>query len=168
MRITLLVLIFTLVCTTLTKVVRETSVLFVLLALLVSPAHASNITCLAQTLYHESRSEPVSAQLLIARVTLNRAADLYVKGYAAPRSRIQTSLLNVCKVVAMPHQYSWWGYRMRIKDRLSYEKSLTLAKVLLSSKTFIVGRSRYFNRVDLGKRYATKTKPVIVAETIIY
>jgi hypothetical protein len=146
---------------------RITLFLLVLL-LFCTSAHADNRTCLAMTLFHEARGEPYKAQLLIAETTLNRAADLLVKGYAAPRSRIQTSLLNVCKVVAMPHQYSWWGYRMRIKDRVSYEKAQTLAKLLLSSKTFIVGRSRYFNRVDLGKRYATKTKPVIVAETIIY
>lgn len=142
---------------------------FILLLLLLAlPVHADNRTCLAQTLFHEAANQPIKAQFLIANATFNRAADLLVGGYAAPRSIVKLERLNICKTVSMPHQYSWWGYRGRVTDKIAYKRALTLATQLLKPSFYTVGRTRYFNHLRLGKRYKTPVKPIVVAETVVY
>lgn len=59
------------------------------------PTHIhSEVNCLAQTIYHEARGEPLAGQLAVANVTMNR-----VYSGTFPNS--------VCKVVYQRGQFSW-------------------------------------------------------------
>lgn len=52
----------------------------------------SELRCLADNIYRESRSEPAIGQALVARVTLNRSQKLNE---------------SICKTVYKPKQFSW-------------------------------------------------------------
>ena len=135
---------------------------FLLLFLLSLPAHANSVTCLASTIFHESRGEPERARIhIVVNPTLNRAADNLLGGYAAPGSRVLTSKLDVCKVIHAKGQYSWKGLKYD-------EESLTLAKSLLSKKFYTVGSRRFFNNKTLGIRYKTGVKPITIASMVAY
>lgn len=54
----------------------------------------SELKCLAANVYREARGEPISGQIAVAKVTLNRVAD---KRF--PKT--------ICKVVFQPNQFSW-------------------------------------------------------------
>lgn len=49
------------------------------------------INCLVKNIYHEARGEPFQGQVLVAKVTLNRAVTHD----------------NICKVVYAKNQFSW-------------------------------------------------------------
>lgn len=62
------------------------------------------LMCLALNVYHESRGEPQSGQVAVAKVTMNRA---------------QGKEKNVCKAVFAPHQFSWTTgatHKGKVKD----------------------------------------------------
>ena len=52
----------------------------------------SALLCLALTIYHESRGEPVSGQYAVAEVVVNRS---------------QERNLSICDVVYEKNQFSW-------------------------------------------------------------
>ena len=78
------------------------------------PKHASEVACLARTIYHEARGEPHEGQLAVAAVTLNRK-----KNPEFPNS--------VCAVIAQKNAYPWFEKHTPTKSEI-YEKALKLAK----------------------------------------
>lgn len=85
--------------------------------------------CLALNIYHEARSEPLSGQLAVAQVTLNRVAS---KSF--PHS--------VCEVVKQGGQkrnrcqFSWWcdGKSDQPTEMKAWRKSLDLGRRVLAEQ----------------------------------
>lgn len=138
-----------------------------LLLLFCNNVQASQLTCLAQTLFHEARGEPITSQIrIVGETTFNRAADRLLGGYAAPKSVVKMSSLNVCSVIHERGQYAWVRHTNKIpaKDHPVW----ALARQLLSKDYYVVTGTRYFNNRGLGKRYATPIKPIIIAAMMAY
>lgn len=124
---------------------------------------------MANALYHEARNQPLTAQKsIVADVTLNRAADSLLGGYAAPHSVVTTKLLNVCRIIAKPAQYSWYSKHYRIREPSRYLEALALSRQILGKPYYTVGARRYFNHLSLGIRYETKVKPLRIASLVAY
>ncbi len=89
-----------------------------------------DLQCLALNIYHEARSEPLSGQLAVAKVTLNR-----VESKSFPHS--------VCEVVKQGGQkrnrcqFSWWcdGKSDQPTEEKAWRKSLELGRRVLADKT---------------------------------
>ena len=78
--------------------------------LVVSPAYPklrpAQMKCLVDNVYYEARGEPIKGQMLVARVTLNRAKEEF-NG-------------DICKAVYAPYQFSWTkGYKKK-PDKVVY------------------------------------------------
>lgn len=88
-----------------------------------------DLHCLALNIYHEARSEPLSGQLAVAQVTLNRVAS---KSF--PHS--------VCEVVKQGGQkrnrcqFSWWcdGKSDQPTEAKAWRKSLDLGRRVLAEQ----------------------------------
>ncbi len=145
-------------------------ILLLLLFLLATPVHADNRVCLASLVWHEARGEPQSAQLkVVVEPTLNRSADVLLAGYAAPKSKVSTSKLDVCKVVYAKGQYQWtkWS-KLDQSSQEGWDEAMRLAKTILARKFYVVTRTRFFNNKKLGKRYPTAVKPVVIENMMAY
>lgn len=81
------------------------------LLLFVQPVQAldKQVNCLALTVYHESRGEPVEGQLYVARTVLNR-----VKHSRYPD--------DICRVVYQKHQFSWTKHKHKQVDKQQLNK----------------------------------------------
>lgn len=88
-----------------------------------------DLHCLALNIYHEARSEPLSGQVAVAQVTLNRVAS-----NAFPHS--------VCEVVKQGGQkrhrcqFSWWcdGKSDQPTEQKAWRRSLELGRRVLSEQ----------------------------------
>lgn len=137
-------------------------------------ALADQTTCLASTIYHEARSQPalVKTDIVIA-VTLNRAADERLGGkfgYAPVGTRIESHLLDVCKVIHAKGQYQWVR-RMQLipaKDSQAWQDALSLAKSTLSNPYYTVTSRRFFNIKRLGRLHKTDAKQLTIAGMTAY
>ena len=69
-------------------------IVFVFLVLCINVVHASEVRCLASTVWHEARGEPHAGKIAVAKVVLNRKNH---KAY--PKT--------VCGVVSQKGQFSW-------------------------------------------------------------
>lgn len=87
-----------------------------------------SLACMAENIYHEARGEPISAQIAVAKVVMNRVYHRRFPG-------------TVCDVVKQggewPHhncQFSWWcdGRSDAILDTGAMSKALSLAREVLS------------------------------------
>ncbi len=89
-----------------------------------------DLQCLALNIYHEARSEPLTGQLAVAQVTLNRVAS-----EAFPES--------VCEVVKQGGQkrnrcqFSWWcdGKSDHPTEEKAWRKSLDLGRRVLAEQS---------------------------------
>ncbi|MBK5931445.1 cell wall hydrolase [Halochromatium salexigens] len=93
-------------------------------------AHTNeDLQCLALNIYHEARSEPLSGQIAVAQVTLNRVASK-----AFPQS--------VCGVVKQGGQkrnscqFSWWcdGKSDQPTEQQAWRRSLALGRRVLADQ----------------------------------
>ena len=85
-------------------------------SLIKTPVFKKDTECLASVIYHEARGEPLSGQIQVGQVVLNR-----VKHKSYPNS--------VCKVAFQPHQFSGL-YRIKYT-----EKEARLARSILLNRT---------------------------------
>ncbi|WP_462321016.1 cell wall hydrolase [Halochromatium sp.] len=96
----------------------------------VEPAIDEDLHCLALNIYHEARSEPLTGQIAVAQVTLNRVAS-----EAFPES--------VCDVVKQGGQkrnrcqFSWWcdGKSDHPTEEKAWRKSLDLGRQILAEQS---------------------------------
>lgn len=97
----------------------------------------SAILCLALTIYHESRGEPVSGQYAVAEVVVNRS---------------QERNLSICEVVYEPNQFSWVKAHNSIPSNEVFNKSLQIADDVLNqgSVTNYSKGSNYFKQSRLA------------------
>jgi len=65
---------------------------------------AKQIHCLAETIYHEARGEPVAGQRAVANVVINRALNE------------EFFPDTLCQVVHQPKQFSWVGRTKNPKE----------------------------------------------------
>lgn len=79
-----------------------------------SPLHANELKCLAESVYHEARGEPVQGQLAVAHVVLNRVND--------PRFPD-----TVCAVINQRGQFHWTASKRRIAEPQAWKRSKELA-----------------------------------------
>lgn len=71
--------------------------------------------CLADNVYYEARGEPIKGQMLVARVTLNRAKEFHSG--------------DICKAVYQKGQFSWTkGKNMSMTYKVDFGTYATAAK----------------------------------------
>jgi spore germination cell wall hydrolase CwlJ-like protein len=95
----------------------------------VAAAVDEELHCLALNIYHEARSEPLSGQIAVAQVTLNRVAS---KAFPA----------SVCGVVKQGGQtrnrcqFSWWcdGKSDQPTEQQAWRRSLELGRRVLADQ----------------------------------
>lgn len=119
----------------------------------------ASLECLAKTIYFEAKSEPLTGQIAVGHVVLNRTKD--------PRFPN-----TVCGVVTQSTkgktswscQFHWYcdGKSDVIKDRRTYDRVLEVARLVLSEATENpVGKSLFFHASYVKqqkKRYDSRTK----------
>lgn len=125
-------------------------------------------TCLALTVYFESRGEPNMGQHYVAHVVMNRSTEKNDE--------------NVCATVFDRDQFSWVNHLKRSKDlslmakralksvvdKEAWDKSIDVANKVISRKQDITHGAMYFNEKRIGVRYATNTKPKRIGNQIYY
>ncbi|MBK1706435.1 cell wall hydrolase [Halochromatium glycolicum] len=87
------------------------------------------LRCLALNIYHEARSEPLSGQIAVARVTLNRVES----------TRFPSSVCGVVKQGGQKRnrcQFSWWcdGKSDQPTEPKAWRKSLEISKRVLANQ----------------------------------
>jgi N-acetylmuramoyl-L-alanine amidase len=98
---------------------------------------------LSLNIYHESRGEPEIAQIAVAQVTLNRAAE---------------DEKTVKQVVKQKRQFSWVGKKNQRpwkKDPKGFAKSAVVAVKAVGHKD-VTGGATYFHERRLGRPGWTK------------
>lgn len=83
------------------------------------PSIEADIDCLAKTIYHEARGEPLTGKIAVAWVVVNR-----VRSNGFPSS--------VCKVVDQPGQFPWRRKPHQQSDLTSYQESVKLANEVMN------------------------------------
>lgn len=118
-----------------------------------------SLDCLAKTIYWEAKSEPITGQIAVGHVVLNRTKD----------SRFPST---VCGVVTQSTkgkkswscQFHWYcdGKSDVIKDQKTYAKVLEVARLVLTEAIDNpIGNSLFFHATyvkNQKKRYATRMK----------
>lgn len=118
-------------------------------------------TCLALVMYREARSEPIATQIATAKILENRAT---------------LNQNHVCKELARHRQFAWTRkysitppVPVGTKDKAAWQQSLELAKSLKMLNVQGVSKKHiYFNTVELGRRYQTKTKTKRIGKMLFY
>lgn len=90
---------------------------------------AEDLHCLALNIYHEARSEPLSGQIAVARVTLNRVES----------KRFPSSVCDVVKQGGQKRnrcQFSWWcdGKSDQPTEQKAWRKSLEIGERVLANQ----------------------------------
>lgn len=89
-------------------------ILILVLSLLASPVLANDVNCLAVTIYHESRGEPLAGQYAVAYVVLNRTED-------------ENFPHTICEVVRQKGQFGGYKPKAKIKDKKAWEQANRVA-----------------------------------------
>jgi N-acetylmuramoyl-L-alanine amidase len=114
---------------------------------------AKQFHCLAETIYHEARGEPMDGQQTVGSVVLKRAGT---EGFPD----------TICKVVYQPKQFSWVGrVKAPKRDSEDYIKSEVVAVTLIAKQTLglmpapnqAYNNATFFSREPIKLKY-TKLK----------
>lgn len=105
----------------------------------------AEIECLARTIYHESRGEPLAGQMAVAWTALNRKKDANF-----PKT--------ICSVIKQPNQFPWEKKGLKIRDWETYNANVRLAQTLFYRHTIEdvpkeIGQAKnalYFNVAPLA------------------
>jgi spore germination cell wall hydrolase CwlJ-like protein len=117
--------------------------------------------CLALNAYRETRGEDVAAQIAAMRILQNRATLNHT---------------SICRELAKDRQFSWVR-RYGIKhpapvgepDKAAWSQAKQMAKnINILNVRGITPKHVFFNTRPMGKRYKTKTKPVVIGHLIFY
>ena len=118
----------------------------------------SDLYCLAENIYHESRGETIEGQVAVAKVTINRVNS----------KKFQKS---ICGVVYAPKQFSWTSRKnTQILEPMSWLTSLVIAQVVLlthsSSKPSFT--ATHFHTRQVNPKWNRKKKKVAVIGNHIF
>ena len=124
---------------------------------------ATAALCYALVVHREARGESTSAQIAVAKTLQNRA---------------EKSHKSACHELTKKRQFAFvrkYGLatpnlkKVGRLDVVAWRKSRALAKTFKSKKVRgITSKFVYFNTLKLGKRYRTKTTPVVIGKLIFY
>ncbi len=113
---------------------------------------SSEISCLAENIYHEAKGEDLKGKLAVAQVTINR-----VNSDKFPNT--------ICDVVYQKKstlcQFSWVCTKNKIDDAEIFEESLIIAKIALKGERIMkLEKSLFFHNVNVNPKwkYTFKTK----------
>ena len=145
---------------------------FILTGLVNNESPETEITCLAQNIYFESRDQKLKGQLGVALVTINR-----VKSKRFPNTFCkfvkQASKKNV-KLVKHKCHFSWYcdGLSDKPKDEIAWKVSQLLATAMyekrLKVKDFLHGATHY-HRKDVDPYWNRKMlKVATIGDHIFY
>lgn len=81
-------------------------------------ASTNQETCLAKTIYHESRGTSISEQRDIAKLVINRT-----KHDKFPHT--------ICEVIYQKGQFKWVKDKLQVKDKVAWENSISVAKEII-------------------------------------
>lgn len=99
----------------------------------------AELTCLTENIYYEARNQPLSGQVAVGIVTLNRV-----------KSNLFQS--SICKVVYAPNQFSWTkSKKLVILEKEAWKTAKYAAYLSLSSNTF---RALYYHSKDIRPYWA--------------
>jgi spore germination cell wall hydrolase CwlJ-like protein len=102
------------------------------------------LNCLALSIYHEARNQPLQGQLAVAHVVLNRLE-------AAPSS-------TICDIVYKPAEFSWTSMdvdRQRPTETRAWAIARWVAEAALADpEDDPVAGSTYFHAVSVSPRWA--------------
>ena len=123
----------------------------------------AGLLCLALTIYHEARGEPVQGQKAVAVVVLNRSRE---------------RKLTVCQVIAQKGQFAWVSEKQimgtnrkpnpnKLPVGDSWEKSKRLAKEVWSSRK-ILGNITYFHHKKETPYWGKKKEKVMVVGNHVF
>jgi len=119
----------------------------------------SELYCLAENIYHESRGEPVAGQIAVAQVTINRVNS----------KKFQKS---ICEVVYAPNQFSWTRNKHKqILNADAWLNSLIIAQVVIltHSKTKPKFTATYFHAKHVNPSWTRrKQKVAVIGNHIFY
>jgi N-acetylmuramoyl-L-alanine amidase len=97
------------------------------------------VLCLALTVYHESKSEPVEGQRAVAQVVINRSKE---------------NGTTICQEVHKPGQFSWVKKKTKKLNPEQWTQSVKIAKEVLAGARVPL-KATFFKRTDckvvLGK-----------------
>lgn len=112
----------------------------------------SALLCLSLAVYHESRNQPVPTQNAVVSVIKNRAA----KEHKTP-----------CQILYAKNQFSFVRGRHipAVTEKATFQK---IKKRVLTHRVNLSRKYIYFNSIRLGKRFATKAKPIKLASLLFY
>ena len=104
----------------------------------------SELNCLAKTIYHEARGEPVKGQRAVAIVTVNRALHPDFPS-------------SICKTVYQKGQYSWTSQKLKVVDKAAWAKAKDMAYHVLNDyenlKSF---KALYFHSATVAPAWGRK------------
>lgn len=113
---------------------------------------SSEISCLAENIYHEAKGEDLTGKLAVAQVTINR-----VNSDKFPNT--------ICDVVYQKNsklcQFSWVCTNNKIHNQDIFEESLIIAKIALKGERIMkLEKSLFFHNVNVNPKwkYTFKTK----------
>jgi spore germination cell wall hydrolase CwlJ-like protein len=145
------------------KILRIASLLAMALLSLNTRANSdelskSDLYCLAENIYHESRGEPIQGQFAVAQVTLNRVNS----------KKFQKT---ICEVVYAPKQFSWTNNKnIQILEAQAWLTSLVIAQVvvLTHSSTKPKFNATHFHTKQVNPYWNRKKKKVAVIGNHIF
>ena len=137
------------------------------------PKSSKQMSCLAEALYFEARGEPITGQLAVGEVILNRVEDSRYPG-------------SICKVInqgtgrrfACQFTYTCDGKLETVHERKAYEMALKLSKILTTThdRKLTKGSTHYhsnyvnpkwskkFERVAKYGRHIFYKQPMLVSQ----
>jgi spore germination cell wall hydrolase CwlJ-like protein len=86
------------------------------------------LACLTLNLYHEARGEPLSGQIAVVHVVMNRA---------------KRNMSTPCVEVYRHKQFSWTHYKMRPVDVKQYLRLQRVVKQALRTRDITKGATHY-------------------------
>lgn len=109
-----------------------------------------DLKCLALNIYHEARSEPLSGQIAVAKVTMNRVKSRSFPGSICAVVKQGSQKLNRC-------QFSWWcdGKSDAPTERKAWQRSLEIGqRVLANEATDPTNGALYYHADYVKPRWA--------------
>lgn len=106
------------------------------------------LMCLALTVYHEARGEPVEGQNAVAHVVMNRVAD---KRWSS----------NVCEVTRQRRQFSWVRRANPLPDdEKAWNTAVVIANAALEGRSMDSTKgATHYHSIWIMPRWARKMKP---------
>jgi hypothetical protein len=121
-------------------------------------AYAKAERCLADAVYFEARGEPVSGQIAVAQVVMNRAFSGYY-----PNDVCAVVYQNANRHRACQFSFACSGKRKTINERGAWARANRIAKLTLDGKLYVaaVGTSTHFHDVSVHPNWVREMRKIV-------